>query len=360
MNINQHFSNLVSKAAEEGTNASELITQRDRLFKDKVVPELVKRNANDAAIAQARTKWNSQTNQVMQSAGLLPKAGQSSASFAKDKRAEKAIQESARTGSKMPIIKETIKTFGDTTGNLFGQGVGGMIEGAAGFVRDIGENEKDSIAAKVAKYGKDLKKGYQDSASTYQKELQTGEHGKTSQLAAGAVQSIPAMAMPFGVAKGAASAAKLVPALASKAPYIGMGAGLAAGHTQNYGEVRSNATANLQRDFPTWEKLQGNPIFEQRFQQLLNSGVNINAARQQAHADTLDQISEGYADKYGSMMTAMYFIAPSGAVLGSGILKNAPTSKIGKALVGGGVSSALVRREIAQSPRVAWLNSFLM
>lgn len=352
MNINQHFINLATRAAENGANASQIISQRDRLFKDKVVPELVKRNANDAAIAQARTKWNKQTDQVMQSAGLLPKNGQSSTSFAKDKRAEAAIKESARTGSNMPIIKETAKTTADTIGNLFVQGVGGMIEGAAGFVRDIGENEKDSIAAKVAKYGKDLKKGYQDSASTYQKELQAGKHGKTSQLAAGAVQSIPAMAMPFGVAKGAVSAATKVPMLASKAPYIGLVAGNVAEHTQNYGEVRSNATANLQRDFPTWEKLQGNPLFEQRFQQLVNSGVNINAARKQAHADTLDQLSEQAADKYGTAMTAIGFIAPSGAVLGSGILKNAPTSKIGKALVGGGVSSALVRREIAQSPRV--------
>ena len=352
MNINQHFINLATRAAENGANASQIISQRDRLFKDKVVPELVKRNANDAAIAQARTKWNKQTDQVMQSAGLLPKNGQSSTSFAKDKRAEAAIKESARTGSKMPIIKETAKTAADTVGNLFGQGVGSMIEGAAGFVRDIGENEKDSIAAKVAKYGKDLKKGYLDSASTYQKQLQAGEQGKSGQLAAGAVQSIPAMAMPFGVAKGAASAAKLAPTLANAAPYIGMGAGNVAEHTQNYGEVRSNATANLERDFPTWEKLQGNPLFEQRFQQLVNSGVNINAARKQAHADILDQLSEQAADKYGTAMTAIGFIAPSGAVLGSGILKNAPTSKIGKALVGGGVSSALVRREIAQSPRV--------
>lgn len=352
MNINQHFGNLVTKAAEEGADASQLITQRDRLFKDKVIPELVKRKANDAAIAQARLKFNEQTDTVMSNAGLLPKAGQSSRSFAKDKRAEKAIKESARTGSQWPIIKETIMTTGETVGNLFGQGVGGMIEGAAGFVRDIGENEKDSISAKTAKYGKDLRKGYESSASTYQKELQAGQHGKIPQLASAAIQSVPAMALPFGVAKGATAAAIKVPMLASKAPYIGMGAGLVAGHTQNYGEVRRNATANLERDFPTWEKLQGNPLYQQNFNKLLDSGVNINQARQQAHAETLDALSEGAADKYGTAMTALDFIAPSGAVLGSGILKNAPTSKIGKALVGGGVSSDLVRREMTQAPRV--------
>lgn len=352
MNINQHFGNLVTKAAEEGADASQLITQRDRLFKDKVIPELVKRKANDAAIAQARLKFNRQTDTVMSNAGLLPKAGQSSRSFAKDKRADKANQEAVKTGSNFPIIKEAIVSTGETIGNLFSQGVGGMIEGAAGFVRDIGENEKDSISAKTAKYGKDLRKGYESSASTYQKELQAGQHGKIPQLASAAIQSVPAMALPFGVAKGATAAATKIPMLASKAPYLGMGAGLAAGHTQNYGEVRRNATANLERDFPTWEKLQGNPLYQQNFNKLLDSGLNINQARKQAHAETLDALSEGAADKYGTAMTALDFIAPSGAVLGSGILKNAPTSRIGKALVGGGVSADLIRREMTQAPRV--------
>lgn len=116
MNSNQHFSNLVTKAAEQDADTSQLITQRDRLFKDKVIPELVKRQANDTAIAQARNKWNKQTDEVMSNAGLLPKAGQSSQSFAKDKRAEKAIKESARTGSSIPVIKETIKSAGETVG----------------------------------------------------------------------------------------------------------------------------------------------------------------------------------------------------------------------------------------------------
>ena len=352
MNINQHFSNLVTKAAEQDADTSQLITQRDRLFKDKVIPELVKRQANDTAIAQARNKWNKQTDEVMSNAGLLPKAGQSSRSFAKDKRADKANQEAVKTGSNFPIIKEAIMSTGETIGNLFSQGVGGMIEGAAGFVRDIGENEKDSISAKTAKYGKDLRKGYENSASTFQKELQAGQHGKIPQLSAGAIQSVPAMALPFGAAKGVATVATKVPILASKAPYLGIVAGKAAEHTQNYGEVRRNATANLERDFPTWEKLQGNPLYQQNFQNLLDSGVNINQARQQAHADTLDALSEGAADKYGTAMTALGFIAPSGAVLGSGILRKAPTSKIGKALVGGGVSSDLVRREMTQAPRV--------
>ena len=352
MNINQHFGNLVTKAAEEGADASQLITQRDRLFKDKVIPELVKRKANDAAIAQARLKFNRQTDTVMSNAGLLPKAGQSSRSFAKDKRADKANQEAVKTGSNFPIIKEAIVSTGETIGNVFSQGVGGMIEGAAGFVRDIGKNEKDSISAKTAKYGKDLRKGYENSASTFQKELQAGQHGKIPQLSAGAIQSVPAMALPFGAAKGVATAAIKVPMLAGAAPYLGLAAGKAAELTQNYGEVRRNATANLERDFPTWEKLQGNPLYQQNFNKLLDSGVNINQARQQARAETLDALSEGAANKYGTAMTALGFIAPSGAVLGSGILKNAPTSRIGKALVGGGVSADLIRREMTQAPRV--------
>ncbi|MCU4631100.1 hypothetical protein KTJ53_15805, partial [Acinetobacter variabilis] len=270
---------------------------------------------------------------------------------AKDKRAEKAVNEAAKTGSKMPIIKETIKSTGETIGNLFGQGVGSTIEGAAGFVRDIGENEKGSVAARLADYGKNLREEYESSASTYQKDLQAGKNGKGSQLAAGAIQSIPAMAFPFGAAKGVAAIASKIPAIAGKSAYIGMGAGVAAGHTQNYGEVRRSATQNLERDFPTWEKLQGNPLFEQNFNKYLDSGVSIDKARQQAHAETLDTLSEEAANKYGGMMTAIDFIAPSGAVLGSGILKNAPTSKIGKTLVGGGVDSALVKREMNQVPR---------
>lgn len=351
MNINQHFSNLAAKAAAEGADASQLISQRERLFKDKVIPELTKRGANDTAIVQAREKWYSQTDKVMQSAGLLPKAGQNSRSFAKDKRAEKAVQEAAKTGSKLPIIKETIKSTGETIGNVFGQGVGSTIESAAGFVRDIGENEQDSLAARAANYGKNLRKEYEDSASSFQKELQAGDHGKAAQLSTGAIQSVPAMAMPFGVAKIVSKGAGALNATKAAAPYLGMGAGVVAGHTQNYGEVRRNATENLERDFPSWEKLQGNPLFEQNFQEKLNSGLGINQARQQAHAATLDTLSEQAANKYGSAMTAMDFIAPSGAVLGSGILKNAPTSKIGKALTGGGVDSALVKRGMQQVPR---------
>jgi len=351
VNINQHFSNLATKAAQDGADASQLISQRERLFKDKVIPELTKRGANDTAIVQAREKWYSQTDKVMQSAGLLPKAGQNSRSFAKDKRADKAVQEAVKTGSNFPIIKEALKSTGETIGNLFGQGVGGMIEGAAGFVRDIGENEKNSTSARIAKYGKNLKKDYENSASTFQKELQGGQHGKIPQLSAGAIQSVPAMALPFGAAKGVATVATKVPILASKAPYLGIVAGKAAEHTQNYGEVRRNATANLERDFPTWEKLQGNPLFEQNFNERLNNGLTITQAREQAYAATLDQLSEKASDKYGTAMTAIGFIAPSGAVLGSGILKNAPTSKIGKALTGGGVDSALVKREMQQVPR---------
>ena len=351
MNINQHFSNLATKAAQDGADASQLISQRERLFKDKVIPELTKRGANDTAIVQAREKWYSQTDKVMQSAGLLPKAGQNSRSFAKDKRADKAVQEAVKTGSNLPIIKDAIKSTSETIGNLFGQGVGSTIESAAGFVRDIGENEQDSISAKVADYGKNLRKGYENSASTFQKELQAGKHGKVSQLSTGAIQSVPAMAMPFGAAKGVTTIASKAPILAKAAPKLGLVSGVAAEHTQNYGEVRRNATANLERDFPTWEKLQSNPLFEQNFNERLNNGLTITQAREQAYAATLDQLSEKASDKYGTAMTAIGFIAPSGAVLGSGILKNAPTSKIGKALTGGGVDSALVKRELQQVPR---------
>lgn len=351
MNINQHFSNLAAKAAAEGADASQLISQRERLFKDKVIPELTKRGANDTAIVQAREKWYSQTDKVMQSAGLLPKAGQSSRSFAKDKRADKANQEAVKTGSNFPIIKEAIVSTGETIGNLFGQGVGSTIESAAGFVRDIGENERGSISAKLANYGKNLRKEYEGSASTFQNELQAGKHGKVSQLSTGAIQSVPAMIAPFGAAKGVVATAGKIPALKKVAPYLGLGAGVVAGHTQNYGEVRRNATENLARDFPSWEKLQGNPLFEKNFQDKLNSGLGINQARQQAHAETLDTLSEQAANKYGAAMTAIDFIAPSGAVLGSGILKNAPTSQIGKKLVGGGVDSTLVKRELQQVPR---------
>lgn len=351
MNINQHFSNLAAKAAAEGADASQLISQRERLFKDKVIPELTKRGANDTAIVRAREKWYSQTDKVMQSAGLLPKAGQSSRSFAKDKRADKANQEAVKTGSNFPIIKEAIVSTGETIGNLFGQGVGSTIESAAGFVRDIGENEQDSISAKVADYGKNLRKGYENSASTFQKELQAGKHGKVSQLSTGAIQSVPAMIAPFGAAKGVVATAGKIPALKKVAPYLGLGAGVATGHTQNYGEVRRNATENLARDFPTWEKMQGNPLFEQSFRDKLNSGLSINKARQEAHAETLDTLSEQAANQYGTAMTAIDFIAPSGAVLGSGILKNAPTSSIGKKLVGGGVDSTLVKRELQKVPR---------
>lgn len=351
VNIKQHFSTIAAQAAEQGKNANEVISQRERLFNEKIVPALVAKKANDVAIKQARTEWYKQTDQVMQSAGLIPKAGQSSASFEKDKRAERAIKKSAETGSKLPIIGETILSTAENIGNTFGQGVGSTIEGLAGFVRDIGENETDSIAARTAEYGKNLKKGYEASASTLQKEIQAGKHGKIPQLASGAVQSVPAMALPMGAARGAAVGAAKLGATAA-APYIGLGVGAVAGHTQNYGEVRRNATENLERDFPTWQHLQGNPVYEAEFNKYLQSGMDINQAKVQAHKTALDLISENAADKYGAMMTGLDFIAPSGAVLGSGILKKAPTSKVGKILAGGEVSSELVKRQMAQAPRV--------
>lgn len=351
MNIKQHFSTIAAQAAEQGKNANEVISQRERLFKEKIVPALVAKKANDVAIKQARAEWYKQTDQVMQSAGLIPKAGQSSASFEKDKRAERAIKKSAETGSKLPIIGETILSTAENIGNTFGQGVGSMIEGAAGFIRDIGENETDSIAARTAEYGKNLKKGYEASASTLQKEIQAGGHGKIPQLASGVVQSIPAMALPMGAARGTVVGLSKLGATAA-APYIGLGVGTVAGHTQNYGEVRRNATTNLERDFPTWQHMQGNPVYEAEFNKYLQSGMDINQAKVQAHKTALDLISENAADKYGSMMTGLDFIAPSGAVLGSGILKKAPTSKIGKVLAGGGVSSELVKRQMTQPQRV--------
>ncbi|WP_180051128.1 PLxRFG domain-containing protein [Acinetobacter sp. YH12211] len=351
MNIKQHFSTIAAQAAEQGKNANEVISQRERLFNEKIVPALVAKKANDVAIKQARAEWYKQTDQVMQSAGLIPKAGQSSASFEKDKRAERAIKKSAETGSKLPIIGETILSTAENIGNTFGQGVGSTIEGLAGFVRDIGENETDSIAARTAEYGKNLRKGYEASTSTMQKEIQAGGHGKIPQLASGAVQSVPAMALPMGAARGAAvGAAKL--GATTAAPYIGLGVGVVAGHTQNYGEVRRNATTNLERDFPTWKHMQGNPVYEAEFNKYVQSGMDINQAKVQAHKTALDLISENAADKYGSMMTGLDFIAPSGAVLGSGILKKAPTSKIGKVLAGGGVSSELVKRQMTQPQRV--------
>ncbi len=42
MNINQHFSNLATKAAQDGADASQVISQRNRLFQDKVVPAPIK------------------------------------------------------------------------------------------------------------------------------------------------------------------------------------------------------------------------------------------------------------------------------------------------------------------------------
>lgn len=353
MNINQHFNQLVTQTADKNGDLSALISQRDKLFESKIVPAIKAKNGNNVDIANARKNWKNKTDQSMRSAGLIPAVGQSQRSFEKDKRAERRIQESARTGSIIPILKETAQSTVETIGNAFGQGVGSMIESTAGFINDIGENEKDSTLAGVAKYGANLRKGYEESASTIQKEMQAGKHGKAAQLSVGAVQSMPAMALPAGTGwLGRIGAAKVLPAsMAKAAPWIGAGAGVAAGHTQNYGDVRRQATQQLQKDFPNWQSLQNNPEFQQRVKAAYDNGVDLNQARIQTHAQMLDEQSENYADKAALAMTAVDMIAPSEAVIGSGLLKTQMGGRLGKALVGK-PNSTLVNRALNEGPRV--------
>lgn len=346
VNVNQHFANIARDAADKGGNASEVLTKRREIFTKHIVPTLTKKGATDVQIRDAQLSWNSQTDKVMQNYGLLAKDGQSQRSFEKDKRAENAVKEATRTGSKMPIFKETLHSVADTIGNAFGQGTGSMIESVARFSNDhINDQEKNTRLDRLANYGADTRKGYENSASTYQKEAQAGQHGKAAQLGIGAIQSTPAMAMPFGVAKGVGTIASKVPLIASKAPYFALGAGTVAGHTQNYGEVRRGATQSLERDFPTWESLQNNPEYQKNYVGALDQGLSVDNARKTAHAKTLDDLSQRAADKYGTAMTAMEFIAPSGAVLGSGILKKAPDSLVAKALTGS-VSTKLVGNQL--------------
>ena len=351
MKINEHFQKIVSDANGDESNASNVLSQRDKLFRENIVPALVKKGANDSAISVARANWNKQTDSIMQNAGLIPKAGQSSRSFQKDKRAERAINESAKTGSKAPIIKETALSTLDTIGNAFGQGVGSMIESSARWANDLGDNEKGSKLDQAAEYGANLRKGYESSASTIQKETQQGKNGKAAQLGIGAIQSMPAMAMPMGVAGGVGKVALKVPALAAKAPYIGLGAGIVAGHTQNYGEVRRGSTENLKRDFPTWKEAENVPEYKNLFQQKIDAGMPIEQAQKEAHETFLDNQSEAYAEKYGRIMTGLDVIAPSGAALGSKILKTDPNSTVAKVLIGS-PNKTLVHKKITEAPRV--------
>lgn len=351
MKINEHFQKIVSDANGDESNASNVLSQRDKLFRENIVPALVKKGANDSAILVARTNWNKQTDSIMQNAGLIPKAGQSSRSFQKDKRADRAVNEAEKTGSKLPIIKETALSTLDTIGNAFGQGVGSMIESSARWANDLGDNEKGSKLDQAAEYGANLRKGYESSASTVQKETQQGKNGKAAQLGIGAIQSMPAMAMPMGVAGGVGKVALKVPALAAKAPYLGLGAGIVAGHTQNYGEVRRSATENLKRDFPTWKEAENVPEYKNLFQQKIDAGMPIEQAQKEAHETFLDNQSEAYAEKYGRIMTGLDVIAPSGAALGSKILKTDPNSTVAKVLIGS-PNKTLVHKKITEAPRV--------
>ncbi|WP_111860645.1 hypothetical protein [Acinetobacter sp. CFCC 10889] len=334
---------LVQDVAARNGNVNEVYKASRDTYNKHIAPKM--EGKSDAEKNRAQHEWTRQNTVRMQKVGLLAQDGQSQASFKKDQRAERAIQESARTGSSIPVIKETARSVFDTLGNAFGQGAGSMVESTARFFNDFGENEKGTYLDRLANYGGRVRKGYEDSASTMQKRMQAGEYGTAAKLGIGAVQSIPAMALPAGAASGTA---RVVGTMAAKAaPYVGLAVGIAAGHTQNYGEVRRGSIQNLERDFPTPESLSGNAQYQQNLNTLLDNGVSTDKARIEARRKTIDDLSESASDTYGAAMTAMEFIAPGGATLGSGLLKNNLNSSLGKFLVGG-VDTSLVTRELGR------------
>ncbi|WP_151721071.1 PLxRFG domain-containing protein [Acinetobacter ursingii] len=349
MNPEQFFNSFLNDAVDKGLKPNQVFNERERIWRENIQPALVKKGANETDLTNAMKRWQEKTNAPMMQLGFLPKDGQNSRGAAKDLRAERAVRESVKTGSKLPLIKETALSTADTLANAFGQGANNMVGSIARFANDIGENEKGTTLDRIANSSDSTAKAFGKSASSQQTAMQSGEMGKAAQLGIGAVQSIPAMALPMGAAAGTT---KVLGGIAkTAAPYFGLGVGTIAGHTQNYGEVRQGATQNLQQDFPTWQELQGNPLYEQKFNENLNAGLSVDQSRQKAHADTLDTLSESAADKYGTAMTALDIIAPSGAVLGSGILKKIPNSTIGNIIAGGKVNQKLVQQELKAAER---------
>lgn len=352
VNPSQIFNEFIETAAKDGQKkSSDVINERGRIFREVITPQLNKKGANDTDMVNAQRRWNQLTDQVMENYNFLPKNGQSMRSAEKNLRADRAVTEAARTGSKLPLLKETLLSTGDTFSNAFGTGASQMVSSGARFVNDIGENEKGTVSDRIANFADSNAKAFGKSASSQQQAIQAGEMGKTAQLGLGGVQSLPAMAVPFGVAGLAAKGAGLAVGAGRTAAMFGAGAGLVAGHTQNYGEVRRGSTDNLKQDFPTWDSLQGNPDFEARFNENYNGGMPLEAARQQAYEDTIDKLSEHAADVYGTAMTALDVIAPDGALLGSGLLKHLPESKLTKFLVGG-TDPALIRQQMNNAERV--------
>jgi len=349
VNPEQFFNSFLNDAVDKGLKPNQVFNERERIWRENIQPALVKKGANETDLTNAMKRWQEKTNAPMMQLGFLPKDGQNSRGAAKDLRAERAVRESVKTGSKLPLIKETALSTADTLANAFGQGANNMVGSIARFANDIGENEKGTTLDRIANSSDSTAKAFGKSASSQQTAMQSGEMGKAAQLGIGAVQSIPAMALPMGAAAGTT---KVLGGIAkTAAPYFGLGVGTIAGHTQNYGEVRQGATQNLQQDFPTWQELQGNPLYEQKFNENLNAGLSVDQSRQKAHADTLDTLSESAADKYGTAMTALDIIAPSGAVLGSGILKKIPNSTIGNIIAGGKVNQKLVQQELKAAER---------
>lgn len=352
MNPYQSFQSFVESAVDKGLKPHEVFNERERIFREQIRPALVQKGANDTDITNAMKRWQAKTNEPMMKVGFLPKDGQNSRGAEKDLRSERAQREASKGGkvNYAPIIKETIRSTADSIGNAFGQGANTMVSSGARFLNDLGENEKGTVLDRVANHTAKNAKQFARSASTEQQEIQSGKRGKAQQLALGAVQSTPAMIVPMGAAAGGTALASRV-GMKAIAPYVGLAVGTGVGHTQNYGEVRQGSLENLQRDFPSWEMLQGNPVYEEKFNENYNAGMSIDQARAKAHADTLDMLSENAADKYGSMMTAMDLIAPSGAVLGSGILKKMPNSALAKAARGGKLDSKLIQNELNATQR---------
>lgn len=344
MSILENYSSYLDKALDQGLSKNDVISERDRLFEQQVLPQLKQRKANATDIANAKERWINKTNVQLKEYKFLPQDGKNDSSAEKDRERIKAYREKQK-GNNASWVANSLKTSAQTMANAIGQGAAGSIESASRWYNDtFNDNEKGTIADRVANRSKSVKDDFNQSQSTFQSNIAEGKNGYAAKLALGATQSIPAMMLPFGAAKATATGLGSIPALAKAAPYVAFGVGGVAGHTQNYGDVRSNTEQNLQKDFPTIESISHIPEFEQNVEINVQSGMSREQAKKQARLDTIDQLSEQAATKYGKVMTALDFIAPSGAVLGSGIKRAVPKSKMADFLLGGAaVNQTLVR-----------------
>ncbi len=315
----QKFDAFLDSALKNKTIPEQVIARQKEIFDKEILPSLQSQKANPQTIAQAQKEWNHFTTRSMAARGFIADRGENEG-IRKDKLDTLQASKQGKGALAYSGLKAGVKDLKTAVARSSLNTVGSV----ARWANDIGENEKDSFLDNVANA---MQEGGDAELNNATENYQLGMRGervfkgpisnfgyRAGQMGG---ESLMQMAMPLGLAKGAGMALKAVAGAGKVAATGAMATGLGAGYTQNYGGVRDSATQNLKRDFSNPDSLADNPLFQQKVKNLYDAGMDLTKAQARAYDETIDELSESKAEKWGKAITAVEFIAPGAATLGA-------------------------------------------